>query len=428
MSAEHPPADVPVATGDAGTEVARPALDPEVERGAACFHGMPRGCESYRCGSNCSMRFDRMHPCPACLLARITDLRAELADERAALEQYRKAELLPLATSAAGSSPEDAGTPVRLVCTCGHLRFMHGDVAGDAGCRQCRCGYWRPVDLGPVQTELAKPVHVLSAGGDMDAQDELEALREAVAWWSKTWTEARAVLTLVADRLDEFTYGEFATLFDDDPSDQLGDTYIATSIRDLPALDDEDRAAISSVVHQGYHMPDVFAAVESIVRKYATAPPGSSPVDATTCSCGHARSVHGEAIGCRACPCMAGPSVSEAPAHPKFEAFKARHLENPAIRAAYEEIKERRDAEDGLSAVNVMGTWLGLTDEQASRIPSLRASTTADEGGTLTEGPAVRRCRDCGCTDDRACSPPCWWVEADLCSSCRDGHAESRLS
>ncbi|NGZ99650.1 hypothetical protein G5V59_02640 [Nocardioides sp. W3-2-3] len=38
--------------------------------------------------------------------------------------------------------------------------------------------------------------------------------------------------------------------------------------------------------------------------------------------------------------------MREAPAHPKFEAFKARHLENPTVRVAYEEIRARRDAED----------------------------------------------------------------------------------
>lgn len=29
-----------------------------------------------------------------------------------------------------------------------------------------------------------------------------------------------------------------------------------------------------------------------------------------------------------------------------------------------------------------------------------------------------RRCRECGCTDLRACDGGCWWVEGDLCSSC----------
>jgi len=31
-----------------------------------------------------------------------------------------------------------------------------------------------------------------------------------------------------------------------------------------------------------------------------------------------------------------------------------------------------------------------------------------------------RTCRVCGCTDDHACNPACWWMEGewDLCSSC----------
>jgi hypothetical protein len=32
-----------------------------------------------------------------------------------------------------------------------------------------------------------------------------------------------------------------------------------------------------------------------------------------------------------------------------------------------------------------------------------------------------RKCRVCGCTDDRAClvqGIPCCWIEEDLCSSC----------
>lgn len=30
----------------------------------------------------------------------------------------------------------------------------------------------------------------------------------------------------------------------------------------------------------------------------------------------------------------------------------------------------------------------------------------------------VQRCHVCGCTDDAACDGGCWWVDADLCSSC----------
>ena len=33
---------------------------------------------------------------------------------------------------------------------------------------------------------------------------------------------------------------------------------------------------------------------------------------------------------------------------------------------------------------------------------------------------ALRKCRVCGCTDDRACEGGCYWVGPDLCSRCAD--------
>ena len=40
--------------------------------------------------------------------------------------------------------------------------------------------------------------------------------------------------------------------------------------------------------------------------------------------------------------------------------------------------------------------------------------------GTAKAAPAgsTRTCRDCGCTDHRACFGGCWWVQINLCSSC----------
>ena len=32
--------------------------------------------------------------------------------------------------------------------------------------------------------------------------------------------------------------------------------------------------------------------------------------------------------------------------------------------------------------------------------------------------PSSPECRECGCTDDHACDPPCSWAEPDLCSAC----------
>ncbi len=34
------------------------------------------------------------------------------------------------------------------------------------------------------------------------------------------------------------------------------------------------------------------------------------------------------------------------------------------------------------------------------------------------EKEAVRTCKVCGCTDDKACRGGCWWVTPDLCSAC----------
>lgn len=38
--------------------------------------------------------------------------------------------------------------------------------------------------------------------------------------------------------------------------------------------------------------------------------------------------------------------------------------------------------------------------------------------GDLNTTPPSRTCRTCGCTDDAACWPTCWWVAPDLCSAC----------
>lgn len=45
--------------------------------------------------------------------------------------------------------------------------------------------------------------------------------------------------------------------------------------------------------------------------------------------------------------------------------------------------------------------------------------------------PTVRRCRQCRCTEIRACVDdrgPCWWVDADLCSHCADPKPNDRGS
>lgn len=36
-----------------------------------------------------------------------------------------------------------------------------------------------------------------------------------------------------------------------------------------------------------------------------------------------------------------------------------------------------------------------------------------------------RTCSVCGCTDRRACDPPCWWIGPDLCSNGDRAHVEA---
>lgn len=52
------------------------------------------------------------------------------------------------------------------------------------------------------------------------------------------------------------------------------------------------------------------------------------------------------------------------------------------------------------------------------RAQQRREETDARHAATTTQ---VRRCRECGCTDEYGCDGGCSWVEADLCSACRAG-------
>lgn len=56
------------------------------------------------------------------------------------------------------------------------------------------------------------------------------------------------------------------------------------------------------------------------------------------------------------------------------------------------------------------------------RLTAAGTIATGDDGYPVEVGPGT--CRVCGCTDDRACTPPCSWVEPDLCSACREGDSD----
>lgn len=66
----------------------------------------------------------------------------------------------------------------------------------------------------------------------------------------------------------------------------------------------------------------------------------------------------------------------------------------------------------------------GHRPEPVSRyeLPALQAPGQRSYGGPDYDGDAfadVRRCRECGCTDDDdGCDGGCYWVAVDLCSAC----------
>lgn len=52
----------------------------------------------------------------------------------------------------------------------------------------------------------------------------------------------------------------------------------------------------------------------------------------------------------------------------------------------------------------------------------LQAAIIAQRAADVAAG--LPACRSCGCTQNAACQPPCWWAEPTLCSACR-GRGES---
>ena len=60
-------------------------------------------------------------------------------------------------------------------------------------------------------------------------------------------------------------------------------------------------------------------------------------------------------------------------------------------------------------------------------VPDGKIEVAVENGSQID----CRKCRDCGCTDDRACPGGCWWTDLDLvgfrggplCSSCEDRSA-----
>lgn len=83
------------------------------------------------------------------------------------------------------------------------------------------------------------------------------------------------------------------------------------------------------------------------------------------------------------------------------------------------------DAKTALEGLRVM--WANLSEPQQHRSPIAGAVHKAYQAlsDRLDREPPnreIRTCRECGCTQDRACTSlcasVCWWVEVDLCSAC----------
>lgn len=80
----------------------------------------------------------------------------------------------------------------------------------------------------------------------------------------------------------------------------------------------------------------------------------------------------------------------------------------------------------------VAGPFPFYEGEEAANGLNSRAHTfpcRCQEAGVGREGcmaryhlAVVRRCRRCGCTEEKACAAGCYWVEQDLCSECHPDH------
>lgn len=64
-----------------------------------------------------------------------------------------------------------------------------------------------------------------------------------------------------------------------------------------------------------------------------------------------------------------------------------------------------------------------VSEIEVGSVIDLVAEDADDRPGLLES--QQRRCRVCGCTDDRACPGGCRWVDLDLCSRCAEANAPS---
>ena len=67
-------------------------------------------------------------------------------------------------------------------------------------------------------------------------------------------------------------------------------------------------------------------------------------------------------------------------------------------------------------------------EEALDRPPVAHSLPSIEEENPATPAAGAQVCRDCGCTDEKACEGGCTWVEPDLCSACKQIGHDSGLS
>ena len=65
-----------------------------------------------------------------------------------------------------------------------------------------------------------------------------------------------------------------------------------------------------------------------------------------------------------------------------------------------------------------LGVLTPVVDLEAYGPTSALSEAELVRGYSATPRRTDVRCRECGCSDFRACPGGCWWVEPDLCSAC----------
>lgn len=76
------------------------------------------------------------------------------------------------------------------------------------------------------------------------------------------------------------------------------------------------------------------------------------------------------------------------------------------------------DDDRAARALELLANHAGKTLQISVQPGEVRRAIETHAALLAAASPGVRRCRVCGCTDDRACPGGCWWAGPDLCTAC----------